>query len=66
MKRLRASLFSYVEMLGLPQDQSQAFKTTVRAASTQFWTDHEVAMYAKIESCAASLMLINPPAEKTP
>jgi hypothetical protein len=66
MNRLRASILGYVEMLGLPPDQTQAFKTAVRVASTQFWTEHETAMKSKIEACASSLLPTEQPNQKQP
>lgn len=48
MKRLRAEVLCYVEMLGLPRSQEEAFKSTVKAATTEFWSSYERTLATEI------------------
>lgn len=48
MRKLRAQIFCYIEMLGLEHQQTESFKQTVKSATTDFWSNYEALIAKKL------------------
>ena len=48
MSRLRGRVFTYIETLGLPISQEEAFKALVKEETSAFWSSYEKLLAEKL------------------